>query len=112
MRITDLLACALLQASTALSSSLEGSVAASNRPFHPAYPYHPSRTFVGSPARTKTCTLKALGGGKDDSANILNAIKKCNNGGHVVFPKDQQFTIGTALDLTFLNSVDLGLSTL
>ena len=53
--------------------------------------------------------LKALGGGKDDSANILNAVKKCNNGGHVVFPKGQQFTIGTALDLTFLNSIDLGL---
>lgn len=54
--------------------------------------------------------LKALGGGKDDSANILSAVKQCNNGGHVVFPKGQQFTIGTALDLTFLNGIDLGSS--
>jgi len=27
----------------------------------------------------------------------------------VVFPKDQHFTIGTALDLTFLNNIDLGM---
>lgn len=103
MRVTELLACALLQASTALS-------AASNRPNHPVAPYHPSKGVTPSPARSKTCMLKALGGGKDDSANILKAVKQCNNGGHVVFPKNQQFTIGTALDLTFLDSIDLGLS--
>jgi galacturan 1,4-alpha-galacturonidase len=112
MRVTELLTCALLQASVALSTPLDErsvQVAASKRPHHPAYPYHPKKAFPASPARTKTCSLKALGNGKDDSANILKAIKKCNNGGHVVFPKDQKFTIGTALDLTFLNSIDLGM---
>lgn len=52
--------------------------------------------------------VKANGNGKDDSKNILSAIKSCNNGGHVVFPKDKNYTIGTALDLTFLKHIDLG----
>jgi galacturan 1,4-alpha-galacturonidase len=54
--------------------------------------------------------VQSDGNGADDSANVLKAIKDCNNGGHVVFPKDQKFTIGTALDLTFLNHIDLGKS--
>ncbi|KAI4617003.1 Exopolygalacturonase [Alternaria ethzedia] len=110
MRVTEFFTCALLQASAALSTPLDErsvKVVASKRPHHPAYPYHPKKACPASPPRTKTCSVKALGGGKDDSANILKAIKQCNNGGHVVFPKDQKFTIGTALDLTFLNSIDL-----
>ncbi|USP76283.1 polygalacturonase precursor [Curvularia clavata] len=110
MRVTELLTCALLQASTAFSAphdELEVRGIASNRPNHPVAPHQPSKCAAPSPPRTKTCMLKALGGGKDDAANILKAVKQCNNGGHVVFPKGQQFTIGTALDLTFLNSIDL-----
>ncbi|EOA86643.1 Exopolygalacturonase [Exserohilum turcicum] len=110
MRITDLLAGALLHASTALSFASAGPPAGrgvSIRPNYAASPYHPGKPFPKSPIRTKTCMLSALGGGKDDSANILKAVKKCNHGGHVVFPKDQSFTIGTALDLTFLQSIDL-----
>jgi galacturan 1,4-alpha-galacturonidase len=112
MRVTELFTCALLQASAVLSTPLDErsvKVVASKRPYHPAHPYHPKKPCPASPARTKTCSVKALGNGQDDSDNILKAIKKCNNGGHVIFPKDQKFTIGTALDLTFLNSIDLGM---
>lgn len=108
MRVTDIFSCALLQASIALSTPVEelGTKAAAAKRLPPV-PFFPGKASLGPISRKKTCTLKALGGGKDDSANILNAVKQCNNGGHVVFPKNQQFTIGTALDLTFLNSIDL-----
>jgi galacturan 1,4-alpha-galacturonidase len=65
-----------------------------------------------SPARKKTCTVKNSGNGKDDSKNVLSAIKDCNNGGHVVFSKGKTYTIGTALDLTFLKHIDLGMSSI
>jgi galacturan 1,4-alpha-galacturonidase len=83
-------------------------VTPSKRPNYPIEPYHPSTPLPPSPERTKTCIVNASGNGTDDSTNILKAINDCNNGGHVVFPKDQHFTIGTALNLTFLNHIDLG----
>ena len=111
MRVTNILSLALLQASTVLSTPLEdrSSKGASQRPNHAVGPKTPAKAFPASPPRHKTCTLTARGGGKDDSKNILKNIKKCNNGGHVVFPKGQNFTIGTALDLTFLKHIDLGM---
>jgi galacturan 1,4-alpha-galacturonidase len=111
MRVTELLSFALLQASAVLSTPLDdrSSKGASKRPNYAVGPKSPAKPIPASPARTKTCTLTARGNGKDDSANILKNVKKCNNGGHVVFPKGQNFTIGTALDLTFLNHIDLGM---
>lgn len=111
MRFSEILTFTLLQASTAWSSPLEdrsAKVVASKRPNHAVSPYHPRKSFPLSPERKKTCVVKKNTNGTDDSQNILNAIKNCNNGGHVVFPKDQKFTIGTALDLTFLKHIDLG----
>jgi hypothetical protein len=111
MRISEVLTIGLLQATAVLASPYDvrnAKVVSSKRPNHPVAPHHPGKTFPASPARTKTCIVQACGNGTDDSANILKAIKQCNNGGHVVFPKDQKFTIGTALDLTFLNHIDLG----
>ncbi|KAF1916591.1 pectin lyase fold/virulence factor [Ampelomyces quisqualis] len=110
MRISNLLACGLLQATAALASTREArdkKVIPSKRPHHPIAPHHPGSPLPASPERTKTCIVQSNGNGTDDSANILKAIKDCNNGGHVVFPKDQKFTIGTALDLTFLKHIDL-----
>ncbi|KAL9115685.1 MAG: hypothetical protein Q9227_000053 [Pyrenula ochraceoflavens] len=46
----------------------------------------------------------------DDSPYILDAINKCNNGGHVVFTEGTEYIIGTALDLTFLKHIDIGYS--
>jgi galacturan 1,4-alpha-galacturonidase len=44
----------------------------------------------------------------DDSAYILDALHDCNNGGHVVFREGIKYLIGTALDLTWLNHIDIG----
>ncbi|OQD75603.1 hypothetical protein PENDEC_c006G03230 [Penicillium decumbens] len=70
-------------------------------------PHHPFKPLPASQARTKTCHVANNGKGKDDSANILTALKKCNNGGKIVFDADKTYTIGTALDMTFLKHVDL-----
>lgn len=112
MRVSNLLACSLLQAAsiTASPHDTRGNkdVVPSKRPNYSISPKHPSSPFPVSPKRTKTCIVEACGNGGDDSANILKAIKDCNNGGHVVFPKKDKFTIGTALNLTFLEHIDLG----
>jgi galacturan 1,4-alpha-galacturonidase len=105
MRASEILSFALLHASATFSTPLE--VVPSTRPNYEIAPHHPGKPFPCSPARTKTCVVKANGNGEDDSENIMTAIKACNNGGHVVFPKDKDFTIGTALDLTFLKHIDL-----
>ncbi|EMD95672.1 glycoside hydrolase family 28 protein [Bipolaris maydis ATCC 48331] len=111
MRVTDIISCALLQASIALSNPVEElgtkAVAAKHFPPEPFLPFLSGKAPWVPGSRNKKCMLKARGGGKDDSANILSAVKRCNNGGQVVFPKGQHFTIGTALDLTFLNRIDL-----
>ncbi|KAJ5946102.1 Exopolygalacturonase precursor [Penicillium verhagenii] len=70
-------------------------------------PHAPFKPLPASQPRTKTCTVSSHGDGRDDSKFILSAIEKCNNGGKVVFEADKEYTIGTALDLTFLKNVDL-----
>jgi galacturan 1,4-alpha-galacturonidase len=71
-------------------------------------PKGPFRPMPKSALRTKECAVKSNGGTKDDSQNILEAIKSCNNGGRVVFGKGSKYMIGTALDLRQLKSIDLG----
>ncbi|KAJ4351863.1 Exopolygalacturonase [Didymosphaeria variabile] len=111
MLISTIIAAALLQASAVWSSPVEADAlvarGASKRPNHPIKPYHPGKPFSQSPARTKTCTVKTNGNGQDDSQYVLSAIKSCNNGGHVIFTKGKTYTVGTALDLTFLKHIDL-----
>ncbi|CAI7650739.1 unnamed protein product [Penicillium glandicola] len=71
---------------------------------------HPHNSFKPLPvshARTRTCHVANHGHGRDDSANVLTALKKCNNGGKVVFDADKTYTIGKALDMTFLKHVDI-----
>lgn len=60
-----------------------------------------------STPRTKECAVKG-GSGGDDSANVLDAIKQCNDGGRVIFAKGAKYTIGKALDLSKLSHIDLG----
>ncbi|KAI1843668.1 hypothetical protein JX266_010114 [Neoarthrinium moseri] len=76
------------------------------RPDIEAYPFNAGRALPESPVRTKNCTVAASGG--DDAAAILQALHDCNNGGTVIL--DAEYTIGTVLDLTFLNSVDIALT--
>jgi len=79
-----------------------------SRPHIQPFPHNTGRPRPYSPLRTKSCKVKALGGGKDDAPQILKAFHDCNHGGTVVL--DKQYTIGTALDLTFLDRVDIALS--
>lgn len=73
---------------------------------HPKTPHHP---IPSPPVRNKVCYVKSYNDSiTDDSTYILDALHKCNNGGHVVFKEGVKYTIGTALDLTFLNHVDIG----
>jgi galacturan 1,4-alpha-galacturonidase len=46
----------------------------------------------------KTCTVRALGNKKDDTRQILDAFKDCNNGGTVVFLEGQNYWIATKLN--------------
>lgn len=73
------------------------------------HPHHPFKPLPGSQARTRTCHVANHGHGRDDSANVLTALKKCNNGGKVIFDAGKTYTIAKALDMTFLKHVDLGM---
>ncbi|BEJ13114.1 hypothetical protein CspHIS471_0302880 [Cutaneotrichosporon sp. HIS471] len=77
----------------------------STRPTITPSPMQPRVPFPSPAVRTRDCIVPVSGG--DDSEAILAALQSCNNGGRVVFEKDSTYTIGTALDLTFLQSIDL-----
>ncbi|KAI8255712.1 Exopolygalacturonase X-1 [Colletotrichum sp. SAR 10_98] len=52
------------------------------------------------------CYVKpGCGEKRDDAPKILDAFKKCNDGGTVVF--DKSYLIGSPLDLTFLKHIDV-----
>jgi galacturan 1,4-alpha-galacturonidase len=78
----------------------------------PSISYHGKTPYKTphSPARTKVCYVKSHNDTvTDDSTYILDALHECNNGGHVVFKQGTKYLIGTALDLTFLNHIDIGM---
>ncbi|KAI2639348.1 polygalacturonase [Xylaria nigripes] len=79
-----------------------------SRPNIQPFPHNSGRALPHSPCRTKSCSVKALGREEDDAPKILEAFHDCNYGGIVVL--DGNYTIATALDLTFLNGVDVALS--
>jgi galacturan 1,4-alpha-galacturonidase len=76
------------------------------RPTVVPFPYNHGKPHAISPPRTKTCYVHAFGNGQDDSQTIYSAAKACNNGGNIAL-LDPQYIIGKALDLTFLQSVDI-----
>ncbi|KAL3426800.1 murein transglycosylase [Phlyctema vagabunda] len=80
-----------------------------SRPAVTPYPKTPSIPLPVSPPRdaNRTCTIAT--GLKDAGPAILEAAKKCNNGGTVVFPAGSTYTVATALDLTFLSSIDFAI---
>lgn len=76
-------------------------------------PKTPGHPFPHSPKRYKTCYVPSCRGsgrhGKnDDAPEILKAFKKCNRGGVVVL--DEEYTIASPLDLTFLEAVDVAIT--
>ncbi|OBT97766.1 Exopolygalacturonase [Pseudogymnoascus verrucosus] len=80
----------------------------SSRPNVKCHPHKPHVPPPSPAARHKVCYAKSHGDGKtDDTPYIMKALHDCNNGGHVVFREGVQYFIGTAMDLTFLNHIDL-----
>lgn len=80
----------------------------SSRPSINCHPKTPHKPPPSPPGRTKTCFVKSHNDSiSDDSTYILDALHDCNNGGHVVFKEGIKYTIGTALDLTFLKHIDI-----
>jgi len=74
--------------------------------FSPKKPYE---SFPKSTARGRNCYVQSHNDFvTDDSPYILDAINKCNNGGRVIFPQGTTYVIGTALDLSHLQHIDLG----
>jgi galacturan 1,4-alpha-galacturonidase len=88
------------------------SASASLGPFRPALkcsPKQPPRPFPTSKPRDnfRICTVPDQLA--DAGPAILAAAQKCNNGGTVFFPPGKNFTVATALDLTFLVNVDFAI---
>lgn len=90
----------------ALLASVAG--VAASRPQVVPSPVQPRVPVPNPPVRTKQCVVQTNGDGSDDSEHILSAFEDCNNGGHVVFSENATYTIGTAMDWTFLKSIDIG----
>ncbi|KAH9888717.1 glycoside hydrolase family 28 protein [Xylariomycetidae sp. FL2044] len=78
------------------------------RPNTQPFPYHSGRVKRPSPLRSKQCFVEPAQEGGDDAPAILQAFQDCNCGGTVVL--DANYTIGSPLDLTFLDAVDVALS--
>jgi len=80
----------------------------SRRPTINPSPYQPRLPIPNPPTRHKVCVVETHGDGvTDDSPYILSAFHECNDGGHVLFPQDSTYLIGTAMDWTFLNHIDI-----
>jgi galacturan 1,4-alpha-galacturonidase len=78
-----------------------------DRPSVNCSPYQP-RVKPFHPRRGRVCYVKSNNDGTDDSPAILKAVADCNNGGRVIFRQQNNYTIGTALDLTHLEHIDIG----
>lgn len=80
----------------------------SPRPDVQCEPKRPGSNPPSPPPRTKVCYVKSYNDSvTDDSTYLLDALHDCNNGGHVVLSAGLKYTIGTALDLTFLEHIDI-----
>jgi hypothetical protein len=62
-----------------------------------------------SPARdpSRVCVVPSSVG--DVTPALIAAAHECNNGGTVIFPAGANYTIATAADLTFLQSIDIAI---
>lgn len=97
-----------MRPSLLLASGAAAAGVSASRPAIKASPYQPRVPIPTPPERTKLCTVTSIGHGSDDSASILSALQECNNGGRVLFSQNTTYTIGTAMDWTFLKSIDIG----
>lgn len=57
-----------------------------------------------------TVTIRDSGGSDDDiSEDFLWGLKKANHGGRLLLKKDHTYVIGTRLDLSFLDDIEVQL---
>lgn len=83
----------------------------STRPDTKPWPHNSGRPQPPSPPRARRwCFVEPQGGGEDDAPRILDALHECSGGGGGTVVLDANYTIATALDLTFLEGVDIALS--
>ncbi|KAH9212003.1 polygalacturonase [Leptodontidium sp. 2 PMI_412] len=80
-----------------------------SRPTVQCGPKSPSKPFPSSPPRDSHRICVVPHGTADAGPAILSAAHRCNYGGTVYFPAGQNFTVATALDLTFLVNVDFAI---
>jgi galacturan 1,4-alpha-galacturonidase len=106
----SLLSIASLAASaSAVVYSPNGGKPVIERPSIKAWPLQPGKPHAASPRDPdKYCFVKPSCKSDDDAPNILKAFRDCNHGGTVVL--DANYTIGSPLDLTFLDSIDVAIS--
>jgi galacturan 1,4-alpha-galacturonidase len=77
----------------------------SERPQLEIGPKSLAKPHLTSAPRNKTCIVDDSA--EDDAPAILAAAEECNNGGILLFPEGVTYSVGTRLNLTFLQSVDL-----
>lgn len=78
--------------------------------FSPNSPWKSIAAVTTAGQRNQTCVVESHGDFvTDDSAAIVDAVKKCNPGGKVVFPEGKTYVVGKAMDLTGLRGMDIGM---
>ncbi|ETI21899.1 hypothetical protein G647_05969 [Cladophialophora carrionii CBS 160.54] len=98
----------LVQAASTLAVSVYRGKHHSPRPCFITHPHYPTVPNQPSPPRTRDCYVQSHNDSvTNDSPYNLSALHACNNGGHVIFDASTKYTIGTALDMTFLRSIDI-----
>lgn len=100
-------------------SGLDSSSASSSSPeqqqrheitFSPNSPWKSIAAVATAGQRNQTCVVESHGDFvTDDSPAIVDAVKKCNPGGKVVFPEGKTYVVGKAMDLTGLRGMDIGM---
>jgi galacturan 1,4-alpha-galacturonidase len=78
-------------------------------PTHQPYPHAPANFQIPHQGARSSQVCTVPSDVDDAGPAILAAANECNNGGTVYFPPGETFTIATALDLTFLASVDFAI---
>lgn len=113
MQLNTLLAALAAFATSPVAAALRtrhGYSALPKRPIITPAPYGTGKDFPYSPPRDegRYCYVEpgpANGTTRDDAPEILKAFQDCNGGGTIVL--DQSYLIGSPLDLTFLEHVDV-----
>lgn len=107
MWVSSSLTIALLLGASAASALTDQSILVSEgflSTLRSARPFHAQ----SSPERNKTCVAASHNDEKSDDAEyILQAIRECDAGGHVILASKLTYTITSPLNLTGLSAIDI-----